>query len=371
MRERLRQQIHRLQDEVRLGKLTESELSLLRLVSVAGATGARIHAARLAAYLGLSAPARTLTLFENEYLLRLSQDGTSVGPLHAVRSSILAELLSDPVFDPVGRSAADCLALLLEEDVEQFLLGTFVYQREAAATVAERASSWRPNRWVAIGGVARALLWLGLAEYVEANRALLSEVYSEVGDGASFMLDFDVAGILPGGMAAIHDALAPLAAPEWKQRVAEFRSRQTPPSHVFDRLSAYLVDRTQPPLLPETESDWAAVAEVVFWLGHIGITWPLSQWLPAFVLDDTVISLSLETLADVVLGLFTGYNDGFAPWLLSHRERMVARFRSETLTFALEDDGNKVSAYWVCPDLVEWGKSQVTVGMCSKAIGDW
>lgn len=348
LRERLRRQIDRLQDEVRLGKLAKSELMLLRLVSVAGATGARMQAARLAEYLGLSAPARTLALFENEYLLRLSPDGRSVGPLHAVRSTILIELLSDPVFSPAGESAANCLPLLLEEDVERFLLGVFVYQHEAVETVAARASLWQPDRWVAIGGVVNALLWLGVSDYVTENRELLGDVFGEVGDGATWLLEFDVAGTLPGGTAALQDALSGVASSEFFQRSKAFRARQSSPERVFTRLRAYLADRRLPPLLPSTEGDWEALAEVSFWLGHLKMRWTLARWLPESVLDNALTSLPLETLADVVLALYEGSDDheGFVAWLISRRERIVGRLRSETHSLAIEDDGEKVTTHF-------------------------
>lgn len=347
LRARLEQQTQRLKDEVRTQKLTASELTLLRLVSVAGATGARLHAVRLAQHLQLEAPDRTLDLFEQEYLLRVSTDGTYVGPLHPVRSTMLTELLSDTAFSPITQSAVECLALLVEDDLERFLLHMFVHYPDAVEALANSVASWQPERWVALGGVARALLWLGLADYVEENRAVLSDAFAEAGEGALYLLDFDVARLLPGGTNELLEKLESLTSAEWKQRTAALRARQTPTSHAFDRLATYLRGRTVGPQIPSTEGDWIALAEVAYWLGHLQIVWPLSAWLPERILNDAVAALDLETLADVVLGLSSGYGEAFPAWLASQRERLVGRFRAETLTVAFEDDGSKVTAHFV------------------------
>jgi len=66
IRERLKEQVTRLKDDVRVQKLQSAELALLRLVSVASAYEARIKVKPLADRLGLTVPERTFQLFENE-----------------------------------------------------------------------------------------------------------------------------------------------------------------------------------------------------------------------------------------------------------------------------------------------------------------
>jgi hypothetical protein len=48
-----------------------------------------------------------------------------------------------------------------------------------------------------------------------------------------------------------------------------------------------------------------------------------------------------------VLGLSAALGEAFGPWFLSHRERLVARFRQDTYTVLMEDDGNRVKAHFV------------------------
>ena len=76
LHERLKQQVANLEKDVRQGHLTAAELNLLRLVSIGSAFEARLQLVSLTGYLELAAPGATLGLFEREYLLRVSDDGS-------------------------------------------------------------------------------------------------------------------------------------------------------------------------------------------------------------------------------------------------------------------------------------------------------
>src|SRR5207247_1125296 len=81
LRERLKQQVANLENDVREGRLNAAELELLRLVSVSSAFEARLQLLPLTHHLELPAPQATLRLFEREYLLRVSSEGLLVGGL--------------------------------------------------------------------------------------------------------------------------------------------------------------------------------------------------------------------------------------------------------------------------------------------------
>ena len=78
LEERLRGQVGSLQDQVRAGKIQTSEMSLLRLVAVAGEFDTRVNLEALLAHIQLAEPGRTLDLFEKEYLIRRSEDGRTI-----------------------------------------------------------------------------------------------------------------------------------------------------------------------------------------------------------------------------------------------------------------------------------------------------
>ena len=154
--ERLSAQVARLEDDVRTGTLQSNELALLRLVSVASAFDARLRVKPLVDHLGLPAPKRTFQYFEQEYLIRLSDDGSLVHGLHPIRSTMLCDLLTDPTFAPWVKSAQACLPFIHEPDIEVFLLHAFSRRREDSTPLLETLHAQQTEQWVAWAGITRA-----------------------------------------------------------------------------------------------------------------------------------------------------------------------------------------------------------------------
>ncbi|MCY7385042.1 MAG: hypothetical protein LH628_21170 [Microcoleus sp. CAN_BIN18] len=347
LRERLSQQIRRLEDEARTGKLSDATIELLRLASVASAFESRLQIRPLVKHLALTAPKRTFELFEKEYLLRLSEDGSLIQGLHPIRSAILADLLSDSTFSPWSESASICLPFIFERDVESFLLYAFSRHRFEIEPLLNSLASYQPQQWTAIAGVTRALIWLGIKEYAEANKQLLAEIYQEVGTGFLFVLDGDIADATPGWGRLWLSGLGHTLPPEGRQRIEAFQARQTDKKQVFVRAETWLSSRTQKPTAPSFDVDWSGMAETIFWIGHFGVSWPLAEWLSNYEIDRAIDALPIEILADLMLGMSCGYQDGFSSWLETNRSRLMNRFRQETQTVALEDDGEKLTAHFI------------------------
>jgi hypothetical protein len=347
LRKRLKQQVSRIEDEAReKGMKNNGEIELLILVSVASAFDAQLEVRPLLDHLDLEAPRRSLELFEKEYLLRLSTDGSLVGGLHPIRSEILADILTDPVISPWSESARACLPLIYETDIESFLLHAFSRRPEDVKPLLDALNSYQPDQWAAIGGITRALLWLGISEYVEVNRELIQDAFEYSGVGFVSLLDSDISDAMPDIATSYLNIFRDLdIINEGNHRQIEsFRSRQTDKTQVFERAKTWLSNRTQRPEIPQYDAGWSGIAETIFWLGHFSISWPLSEWLPDAELERPIEELPLEILADLVLGLHYGYGDLFTTWLESSRSKLINRFREETLTVNLQDDENKVSA---------------------------
>jgi len=347
LRERLSQQIRRLEDEARTGKLSDATIELLRLASVASAFESRLQIKPLVKHLNLTAAKRTFELFEKEYLLRLSEDGSLIQGLHPIRSAILADLLSDSTFSPWSESASICLPFIFERDVESFLLYAFSRHRFEIEPLLNSLTSYQPQQWTAIAGVTRALIWLGIKEYAEANQQLLADIYQDVGTGFLFVLDGDIADATPGWGRVWLSNFGHTLPPEGRQRIEAFQARQTDKKQVFVRAETWLSSRTQKPTSPSSDVDWSGMAETIFWIGHFGVSWPLAEWLSNYEIDRAIDALPIEILADLMLGMSCGYQDGFSSWLETNRSRLMNRFRQETQTVALEDDGEKLTAHFI------------------------
>jgi len=123
--DRISTQVEALQDAVIRGDRGKGELELLRLVAVASAYEARLDLKKLLDICDLAAPQRTIERFNEEYLIRVSQDGCHVEGYQSVRSEIISKELTDPVVCPWSEVATRTLPLIVEEDLQNFLLCAF------------------------------------------------------------------------------------------------------------------------------------------------------------------------------------------------------------------------------------------------------
>ncbi len=335
-----------IQDQIRAGQRSNAELELLKLVSVAAAFEARLKVKDLVRFLRLAVPQRAFELLEKEYLLRRTDAGSLVEGLHPIRSSILADILTDAVFSPWVESASACLPLMNDSDVGGFLLYAFSRHSAELEPLLQALNSFQPDSWVAIAGVTRALIWLGIKEYVDANRPLIEEAYCFVNHGWAFVLNFDIANAMLGSAESFLSTLEPLLEDEQQQQIEAFRSHQTDKSQVFIPVVRWLSQGQQNPRPPQLEIDWSSMAETLFWIGHLNVDRPVAAWLAPINFDEAVDTLPIENLADVALGLFYGYRAGYRSWLDRNQIQLLTRFRQATQTIAWEDDGPTVRSHF-------------------------
>ena len=190
--DRISSQIEALEDAVIRGERGEGELELLRLVAVASAYEARLSLSKLLNHCDLSAPQRTIERFNNEYLIRVSDDGSNVEGYHSIRSEIIANKLTDPAVFPWAEAATRTLSLIVEDDLQGFLLCAFSRNSSASKLLINALDGFRPKTWVGIHGVTTSLMWNGIEKSSEENSVLLNEVFERVEHGWYFTLDWDL-----------------------------------------------------------------------------------------------------------------------------------------------------------------------------------
>jgi hypothetical protein len=364
LRERLSQQVAHLQNEAREGRLAASEIDLLRLTAVASAFEARLRLKPLVEHLNLPAPQATLKLFEREYLLRVSADGSLVQGLHPIRSTMLTELMEDPTFAPWSENASASLPFIEDGDVESFLLYAFSRRRAEITGLLLALDAYRPDGWVAIAGVTRALIWLGMVEYIEANDELITDAANQLGGMWSYFLDFDITDVTEGRVASWWRGLG-IVPKKVQEKIDALIARQTDKTQVFTRATQWLEQRSQKPALPTTDADWVGAAEALFWAGRWNVRWPFPEWLPEAELDSACGALPLNSLADLAIGVWSVNSTGeevtgsapYEDWLERNRKRIVTRFRDETQTVALEDDGHRLTLHFVFDLFEESGRT--------------
>jgi hypothetical protein len=361
LRFRLEEQIQRRRDEVRRGELATNELELLRRVSIASAYGARVEVAALKRDLDLPDVRRTIDLFEREYMLRRAENRRYVEAFHPIRSSLLVELLTDDVDEPWTASAAILLRELDERDLEIFLLCAFSRRRESSVDLVRALMGLHPETWSGVAGATRALLWLGIREYVSHNESLIRVTFDEIGTGWWMSLLPDIMNLEAVAPALMTPLFEKLDLPEARRKeLAALRARLTPPAAVVNSACAWLGSRRTPTGPPDDAADWNSAAEVTFLTYHFDLENGPRLCIQADELLAAMPAVSLDTAANVAYALSFAKEDRARQTLARVRPAMLERFQRETATAAIEDDGNTVRVHYLIDfaDLeVGWNKS--------------
>lgn len=347
LRDRLRKQYERIADEIDCHQRSKNDLKLVEYVAVAGACGARIDLSKLS---GNATLIRSISRLENEYMLRLSNDERYLIGLHPIRSMTLASIITDPVIRPWVALAIECLPLLEDADLEIFLLHSFISHPEASEALLEYLENARYGSWTWVGGVARALLWKGINEYVHNNKELLEQVYDKVGGGWWPILDFDFLGLLE--FEPTHSGILDLLPEQGRMQAEQWRKHQTPKSQIYTRIDNWLQKIEFPPLPScEQENDWQEFGQVAYWIGFRRLEKGLCEYLDWNVLRQAVESLSLESLSSLIFGLWHALSDEdpFVQWYREVRPLLIDRYRIETRTPHIEEQDMVIRAHFIVP----------------------
>lgn len=336
LEERLREQVNRLRDRVRCGVLGSDELHLLRLVAVASALEARLDVRHVVGVLNLPEPTRTLELFEKEYLIRRSADQCQVEGLHPIRSSILTALLSDPVIHPWLDTAIQLLPIIVEADLEGFLLHALVEHIPERVAVAEAAMLVQIQTWTGLAGILRALLWLSVAEYVKANQPCVEAAHAEFGDGWNFVMDLDFGGIVPQEVKEWWKRLDDLIPSERQARFDSIRRMQEDPRRALDLVAKWLSELSVTPQSPKSDADWSGLALIGFWAGHLQAGTHICDLVSDDELDRATATLSLEAIADLATAFHAIDPPRHAAWLERNQQTLDTRLAEDYRIVSIE-----------------------------------
>ncbi|MCI5193124.1 MAG: hypothetical protein D3915_08330 [Candidatus Electrothrix sp. AU1_5] len=344
---RLQKQYDQIADEVDCQQRSENDLKLIRQVAVAGACGARIDLARLAQLPGKATLKQSINRLEKEYLLRRSNDARHLTGLHPVRSEILASIIADPVLCSWETLTLECLPLLEDSDVEIFLLHIFRFHSKATSAVLSYLNTAKYETWLAANGVLRALLWLGIYEYIQENEQLIRKVYEKFGAIWWSVLEFDFLGLLEDST-----ELFKFFPEESRAKIDQWRKEQPCNTVAFTQVDEWLRQIFLPPLPAyKQENDWYEFGQVMYWLGFRKIAKRVDELLDWDGLRQTVEVLPIETLATLIYGLWHSFLNitVFVDWYKDARPALLDRYRRETNTPYLEEQHGVIRAHFVVP----------------------
>lgn len=347
--QRIKEQVASLQDDVRSEKLHPNELKLLKLVAVASAYEARIQLKKLVEHCAILEPQRTLQQFSDEFLLRTSDDGHFVEGFHAIRSEIMCSQLLDDVLDPWYDYAGEVISLLDEDDLELFLLCSFSRHPKFSEGIVSALSTFTPHTWVGIRGVCIALQWLGLNNYIDSNIQVIKDARTLAGSGWWTMLDWDVAKVNGGEKTDLFSDLIDTLphfklAAEASQKLTEL---QTNKSSVFSYFDNWITSRLITFSPPSSAFELMALAEVIFWVGHLEIETPNIQWITDDLLDTSLSTLPIYLFSEFAIATRKVSESSYNDWYLQNKDRIKAKIQEESDIIAMMEEGNCLVGHYI------------------------
>lgn len=349
--QRIRKQVAHLKDEANRGLLSASEFKLLRLTSAASAYETRLDLRALAAAVGLPDPGRALERFENEYLVRTSDDGRNIEGFHAIRSELLVRELTDKVIHPRGEVESEIIELVVEEDLESFLLCSFSRHPESAELVLAKIHQTRFKTWTGIRAVLSALQWMDIQRYMVQNTALLREVRSQWGASWWLLLDWDLAQVAGPGGSPFLDMLA-----ESSERfaagvelAAAFRARQSDKELAHSLARDWLNNFALPIQDPTSAADVSAAGDVLYWAGRLVRSRnDITTWIDdSEFLSGALERLPLHMFAHVASGTSEFSDASYKAWLNENRDTLTRRLHTECNIFSLTENNGGVTAHFI------------------------
>jgi len=329
------QQVARLQNEVSAGRgigISDRHLHLLALAAIANAAECRVLLQPLCSVVGVETLARPTAMLEDEYFARVTTTGSSaaIAPIHAVRSQAIVDALLQDCPERWLELAVECLPLIVDADLERFLLVAFSRRPESTIGLLEVLQALRPRTWTHAGGIARAVIWEGLNRYEHENHAVLAQAVIEHGDGWWLYCDPHVASDANASDVA-RNAIASVL----KLNVSELPVVPlTNKAHALEPFRRWAEHASGPASEPASVQDWMQLADVAFWLGRNQISGPIREAasrLPERVPSDWS---SLE-MAEFISGRYALEDSAFAQWHGHHSAAIIDRFVRDTSSIAV------------------------------------
>lgn len=342
---RIKTQVTRLQSDATAGAygLTQKHIELLALAAVANETSARVSLPGLCAVVGLSPISFPLRVLEAEYLLRhdTDGDGSTVAPLHALRSKAVVDAFFSEVPAAWLEYARRVLPHILDADIEPFLLAAFSRRSEHSDAMVAALNVTSPRSWTHAAGISASLLWEGINRYEKQNRVAILSVIAKYGEGWWMLCDsfvgsnHDVACELRGTLESI-----------LKQPIEAVSL--TPKAEVFGLFKDW-TEKVAAPSACKVATDWRGAGDIAYWLGHCKGSGLLGAALESILPDEFPDELDIEHVASFVSGRANLSDAAFAAWHTRMVPHLTARVLRDSASEYLADDGQNVTVYFSTP----------------------
>lgn len=294
-----------------------------------------------------------VTITETEWRRAVHAGGTvlfaglSLGDESSAADDVLTRLLRGEAVEPSWSDAAiAALPNLDDRDVAPLLLYAVTDRPMAEMTaVLEALRDYTPRTWTAAAAVLRALIVHAGYRYAVEQETLIEEAQGQISswEGAWGMLDpVGITRVVPSlanSLDKIYNATDEMRA--WHE---DFLTRKPSTEATFREAFAWL--RTvRLPGAPTSAAEWSDAAEVAFWAGFWTIAQPAAFAPLVEELRDRSDDVPLTSVAEALFALsFIAGLD-----LTAAQVKTLGRFRDETRSVAIEDDGTTVTVHYLPP----------------------
>jgi hypothetical protein len=331
----------RLKSQIRNPKYSSQHKKLLRLISFTGQYEASIKTRALYEISGLEDDILfddIITFFENEHLIRRI-DANQIITLHPIRAALLTEILMTEI-TPLQEIAVNCLDIINERDFEIFLKYYFLEYPTENESVVEYLYNREYKNWATAAGVLRALLWLGIYQYVEANKHLIKEAFEKNGIGWYLMAPVDLLKLrndLSGNIEQLFKE-----SPNY-DFYTEILNKYTDTSAAIEYGKTFCIKMNAASMLPvDSNFDLKSFSELLFWWGYFRIDKVID--FKNQLNFDVLMKLGPRTLSYLFLGLYEYSQDVFNEFK-EIREQVVNRFKLEYDIPCIEEKDGEVKMH--------------------------
>ena len=345
---RIRSQVLRLQREAATGKngVTAAHLDLLALAAIANSSDARVDLHQLCEAVGLQLITRPLAVLENEYFLRMhvtngDNECSTVSGLHVLRSCAVLDALLADCPEQWCIYATRCLPLVVDEDVENYLLYAFSRHPEHSELLESKLHEVTPRSWTHAGGIARALIWEGVSRYEQANRETILGAIAQHNSGWQFFCDSFI-GLGDNIHKDIFASFSKIHGGNIQQ------IKLTPKSTVFTPFEEWADSIPSPPA-PSNPLDWVRAGDVAYWIGHCQVDGALRSTLEALLPATLPADMTIQEIAEFVSGRERLGDEGFLGWHDQQHAELVSRFVRDSDSIHVTDDGCEVKVFFAIP----------------------
>lgn len=191
LRNRIKSQIEKLILEE---ENVDNWLLALLIISYAGRKEVPINCEKLLKSVEITNSLKMLQVFNKEYWVRSSDNGIMLSTLHAVRATILCEILFEKL---ISHESEILLKTISFTDYYPQTLIIDYFSRESVSSVfLDKLSDITFTTWATYAGVIESLLWLSVWQYYKTYENIIDEGNILSNNSFAFLMMTDITGYL-------------------------------------------------------------------------------------------------------------------------------------------------------------------------------